>query len=68
MTGNQRWVLVQAAVAVVLCVGFAWWLIPPYGAAGAAAATTAAIIGRNLMAMVLVRYVCGINLFRRAAR
>ena len=68
MTGNQRWVLVQAAVAVVLCVGFAWWLIPPYGAAGAAAATTAAIVGRNLMAMVLVRYVCGINLFRRAAR
>ncbi len=63
MTGNQRWVLIQAVVAVLLCVGFALWLIPLYGAAGAAAATTAAIIGRNLMSMALVRYVCGINLF-----
>ncbi len=68
MTGNQRWVLIQAVVAVALCVGFALWLIPMYGAAGAAAATTAAIIGRNLMAMALVQFVCRINLFRSGGR
>ncbi len=62
MTGNQRWVLIQAAVAVVLCVGFAAWLIPLYGAAGAAAATTAAIIGRNLMSTLVVQFVCRISL------
>lgn len=64
MTGHQRWVLVYAASAVMLCVGFAWWLIPLYGAAGAAAATTAAIVGRNLIAIVIVHFVLRINLFR----
>ena len=64
MTGNQRWVLVYAGSAVVLCVGFAQWLIPLYGAAGAAAATTAAIIGRNLIAIAVVQFVLRINLFR----
>lgn len=64
MTGNQRWVLVYAASAVILCVGFAIWLIPTYGAAGAAAATTAAIVGRNLIAMAIVHFVLRINLFR----
>ena len=67
MTGNQRWVLVYAGSAVVLCVGFALWLIPLYGAAGAAAATTAAIIGRNLIAVAVVHFVLRINLFRKPA-
>ncbi len=67
MTGNQRWVLVYAGSAVVLCVGFALWLIPLYGAAGAAAATAAAIIGRNLIAITVVHFVLRINLFRRSA-
>ncbi len=68
MTGNQRWVLLQAAVAVVLCVGFAAWLIPLYGAAGAAAATTAAIVGRNVMAAAVVQFVCRISLLPGRAR
>lgn len=67
MTGNQRWVLVYAGSAVVLCVGFALWLIPLYGAAGAAAATAAAIIGRNLIAVAVVHFVLRINLFRKPA-
>lgn len=67
MTGNQRWVLVYAGSAVVLCVGFAMWLIPLYGAAGAAAATAAAIIGRNLIAIAVVHFVLRINLFRKPA-
>jgi len=66
MMGKQRWVLLQAATGVALCVGCATWLIPVYGAAGAAAATTAAIIGRTLMAATVVHFVCGINLFRGA--
>ena len=65
MTGNQRWVLVYAGSAVILCVGFAMWLIPIYGAAGAAAATAAAIIGRNLIAIAVVHFVLRINLFRK---
>jgi O-antigen/teichoic acid export membrane protein len=65
MTGNQRWVLLYAGSAVVLCVGFALWLIPLYGAAGAAAATAAAMIGRNLIAVVIVHFVLRINLFRK---
>lgn len=65
MTGNQRWVLVYSAAAVILCVCFATWLIPLYGAAGAAAATTAALVGRNLIAMAIVHFVLRINLFRR---
>lgn len=65
MTGNQRWVLVHAGSAVILCVGFAMWLIPLYGAAGAAAATTAAIVGRNLIAMAVVHFALGINLCRK---
>jgi O-antigen/teichoic acid export membrane protein len=66
MTGNQRWVLVYAGSAVVLCVGFAMWLIPIYAAAGAAAATAAAIIGRNLTAIAVVHFVLRINLFRKS--
>ena len=65
MTGNQRWVLAQSAVAVVLCVVGALWLIPRYGAAGAAAATAVAVIARTLMAMAVVHFVIHINLFRR---
>lgn len=66
MTGKQRWVLVNAAVGVALCVGFALWLIPPYGAAGAAAATAIAVAGRTLVAGAIVHFVLHINLFRRA--
>ena len=66
MTGNQRWVLVNAGSAVALTVGFALWLIPLYGAAGAAAATAAAVVGRNLVAMAVVQFVLKINLFRWA--
>ena len=67
MTGNQRWVMVQAALAVVLTVGGAAWLIPVYGAAGAAATAAVAVVGRTLMAMALVHFVCRINLFQRTA-
>ena len=67
MTGHQRWILVQAVAAVVLCVGFAAWLIPLYGAAGAAAATTAAVVVRTLIAAAIVQFVCRIDLFRAAA-
>ncbi len=66
MTGHQRWILLQATVGVVLCVAFATWLIPIYGAAGAAAATAAAIIARNIIAALIVQYVCRIDLFRAA--
>lgn len=66
MTGNQRWILVQAISAVFLCVGFSAWLIPLYGAAGAAGATAAAIVVRTLMAAAIVQFVCRVDLFRKA--
>ncbi len=64
MTGKQRWILIQAASAVILCVGFSAWLIPLYGAAGAAGATAAAIVVRTLMAAAIVQFVCRVDLFR----
>ncbi len=67
MTGHQRWILFQAAGGVALCVGFAAWLIPLYGAAGAAGATTAAIIVRTIIAAAIVQFVCRVDLFRRPA-
>ena len=67
MTGHQRWILAQAITGIVLCVAFAAWLIPPYGAAGAAGATAAAIVVRTIMAAAIVQFVCRVDLFRRAA-
>lgn len=66
MTGHQRWILIQAASGVVLCVVGAAWLIPRYGAAGAAGATMVAIVGRTLVAAAIVHFVCRIDLFSRA--
>lgn len=69
MTRHEKWALayglVSAVVAAVLCL----WLIPRFGVIGAAVAVTTAIIFRRVAAVLVVRFVIGIRLWRwRPAR
>ncbi|OKI66785.1 lipopolysaccharide biosynthesis protein [Micromonospora sp. CB01531] len=65
MSGSSKLHLLAAATGLVLNVGLALVLIPPYGALGAAAAWTAGIVVENVIATAAARRVVGEPLLTR---
>nr|WP_310522678.1 polysaccharide biosynthesis C-terminal domain-containing protein [Polymorphobacter sp.] len=66
MTGNQRWILAYALVGIIPCIVLVALLVPGLGAVGAAWATSATIFVRVIGAGLIVNFVLGIKLFKRA--
>lgn len=68
MTGHSRVEFYNAAAMVALNFLLNLLLIPAYGAAGAAAATAVALAGINLLRLLEVKIILGINPFSRSYR
>ncbi|MEV0429304.1 polysaccharide biosynthesis C-terminal domain-containing protein [Micromonospora sp. NPDC050495] len=66
MSGSSGRHLMAAATGLLLNVGLALVLIPPYGALGAAVAWTVGIVAENVLATVAARRAVGVPLVTRA--
>jgi len=61
MTGHQWLAFTTNLGSVILLVGMVWWLTPLYGITGAALGLALATSLANLVRLVLVRRVIGVN-------
>jgi O-antigen/teichoic acid export membrane protein len=61
MTGHQQLVFINSALAAVATIGGLLWMVPRYGMLGAAVVNAAVLTGANLLRLVQVRLVVGIQ-------